>query len=404
MATTPDRPKRRMERTQTPGIYRVGSRYVVVTKYRGKQVKTFHRTIAEAREAKAARVRDPRPPSRVRFDDYAEGWLDAYRGRTKRGALAPSTRISYARTIAVDLIPHFRSTRLVEIGSQDVRALFTAMEKRKRSRSAVRQARVTLSTILATAAEDGLIPFNPVSGTRFVPSVRPSLEDEQAARERLRPLTRAEAAALLDAIPRDEDRLLIRFLMSTGLRIGELVGLRWVDADLGARPRVQVRSQIYRGERVPLKTATSRRDVPLSPYLADVLRAMRRDGYRGPDAPVFASTAGTPLNPSAVAGRIVKPAAKRIGLPWVHCHTFRRTAGAWLLQEGRTPVQVQRFLGHADAGFTLRSTYVGLVDEGVGDAALFDAALDAPRDPAALTREATQQPQDDAGHAPELAA
>ena len=393
-----------MERTQTPGIYRVGSRYVVVTKYRGKQVKTFHRTIAEAREAKAQRVRDPRPPSRIRLDDYASTWLDAYRGRTKRGALAPSTRELYERSIAVDLVPHFRATRLSEIGASDVRALFTAMEKRGRSPSRVRIARAVLSAMLATAAEDGHVQTNAARGVRFVPSVRPSLEEEQARRERLRPLTRAESAALLDAIGRDDDRLLIRFLMSTGLRIGEAIGLCWKHADLGAHPRVQVREQIHGGKRSALKTPSAVRDVPLSPYLADALRAMRRDRYAGPDAPVFATAAGTPLNPSAVHGRIVKPAARAIGLPWVHCHTLRRTAGSWLLQDGRTPVQVCRFLGHSDPGFTLRSTYVGLVDEGVGDVAIFDAALDAPRGVVAGTQKATRHPQDDAGCTPELVA
>ncbi len=392
-------PKRRMERTATPGIYSVGSRYVLVWKHRGRQHKQSFRTLAEAREAKAQRVRDPRPPSRVRFDDYAEGWLDGYRGRTKRGALAPSTRISYARTIAVDLAPYFRATRLIEIAASDVRALFTAMEKRGRTPSAIRNARAVLSAMLGSAAEDGLVQTNAARGVRYVPTTRPSLDDEQADRERLRPLTRAEAAALLDAIPRDADRLLIRFLLSTGLRIGEAIGLTWKHVDLGAQPKVLVREQVYAGKRTTLKTPSAVRDVPVSPVLADALRVLRRDFYAGPDAPVFASRVGTPRQASAVFGRILKPAAREIGLPWAHLHTLRRTAGAWLLQSGRTPVQVCRFLGHSDPGFTLRSTYVGLVDEGVGDVAIFDAALDT----AALTRRATHQPQDDAGHAPELA-
>jgi integrase len=155
---------------------------------------------------------------------------------------------------------------------------------------------------------------------------------------------------------------------------------------------VLVREQIYKGQRRSLKTASAIRDVPLSPYLADALRALRRDAYRAEGAPVFATAMGGPLNPSNIAGRVVKPAASAIGLPWIHCHTMRRTAGAWLLQAGRTPVQVQRFLGHADPGFTLRSTYVGLVDEGVGDAVLFDVALDG----GVSTPEATRYPQADA--------
>jgi integrase len=258
----------------------------------------------------------------------------------------------------------------------------------------VRAVTRVLSAMLATAAEDGLIAANPVRGVRYVPARRLTLDEQEAARERLRPLTRAEAAALLDAIPGERDRLVVRFLLSTGLRIGELVGLRWANVELGPTPRIRVVEQLHRGQRAPLKTPSARREVPLSPSLVEALTTMRRDQYGGEDGPVFASTVGTPLNPSAIAGRVIKPAARSIGLPWVHAHTLRRTCGAWLLQAGRTPVQVQRWLGHADPAFTLRSTYVGLIDEGVGDAALFDAALDAP---AEGNHEATGHPQAVAG-------
>jgi hypothetical protein len=89
---------------------------------------------------------------------------------------------------------------------------------------------------------------------------------------------------------------------------------------------------------------------------------------------------------------LLDSATNRFNASWIAslATTLRRTAGAWLWQERRTPIQVCRFLGHADPGFTLRSTYVGLVDEGVGDVGIFDAALGGnPR--------ATHHPQDDAG-------
>jgi integrase len=345
-----DQPKKagRLERTKTPGIYKRGDRYVVVWRYRGRQFKSSHRTLAEAREAKGKRQRDAAPPSRVRFDDYAERWVDEYRGRTKRGMISDSTRVGYRRAVADHLAPHFRGTRIDAITASDVRAMFGALEQKGVSPAGVRAITRVLSALMATAAEDGLIAANPVRGVRYVPARRPTLDEEQAARERLRPLTRAEAAALLDAIPGDRDRLVVRLLLSTGLRIGELVGLRWANVELGPTPRIRVIEQLHRGTRAALKTPSARREVPLSPALADALRVMRRDGYAGEDAPVFPTKVGTPLNPSAIAGRVIKPAARSIGLPWVHAHTLRRTAGAWLLQAGRTPVQVQRWLGHAD--------------------------------------------------------
>lgn len=68
--------------------------------------------------------------------------------------------------------------------------------------------------------------------------------------------------------------------MSAGLRIGEFVGLTWGKVDLGTSPRIRVVEQLQHGERTALKRPSARREVPLSPALADAQRAMRRDAYR----------------------------------------------------------------------------------------------------------------------------
>src|SRR5215203_2102896 len=102
MAATP-----KMERTRHTGIYKRGSRYVVVWRHRGRQYKSFHRTIEEAREAKGGRASgDRRPGSRQSFEDYARVWLDTYRGRTSRG-LSERTRRTYRRDMERWAIPYF---------------------------------------------------------------------------------------------------------------------------------------------------------------------------------------------------------------------------------------------------------------------------------------------------------
>src|SRR4051794_29278838 len=92
----------KLERTSYPGIYkrgtgkRGGKPYVVIFRHRGKQHKSFHRTLAEAKEAKGER--DHRqagaPPARVTFENYARAWVESYPGRTSRG-LSDTTRGSY---------------------------------------------------------------------------------------------------------------------------------------------------------------------------------------------------------------------------------------------------------------------------------------------------------------------
>src|SRR3954454_15093653 len=104
----PDR--RKLEKTQTPGIYRRGESYVVVGRdSRGKQVKRFARTLAEARVVKSELRTDVhrgeyRTLSRVTFADYAAGWLDSYNGRTRRG-VRPATLADYRRVIDDHAVP-----------------------------------------------------------------------------------------------------------------------------------------------------------------------------------------------------------------------------------------------------------------------------------------------------------
>src|SRR3954452_19317239 len=96
-----------MEKTRTPGIYKRGSRYVVVWRHRGRQHKSFHRTLEEAREAKGQRDSgDRRPASRQSFEEYATRWLDTYRGRTSRG-LTERTRRTYRRDVERWAVPYF---------------------------------------------------------------------------------------------------------------------------------------------------------------------------------------------------------------------------------------------------------------------------------------------------------
>src|SRR4051794_21860807 len=100
-------PQRRLLKTDVPGIYKRGTRYVAITQFRGKRVKSYHRTKAEARRAKAQRQAGARRTSREPFERYAQRWLIEYRGRTARG-IAPSTRAAYVLLFDIYVIPYFR--------------------------------------------------------------------------------------------------------------------------------------------------------------------------------------------------------------------------------------------------------------------------------------------------------
>lgn len=380
-----------MERTRTPGIYKRGSRYVVVWEHRGRQHKSSHRTLAEAKEAKGRRdAGDRRPASRDRFEEYAPRWLDTYRGRTSRG-LSERTRRTYRRDIERWAIPYFRGYRLEEVEPPDVRAFIGHLEAKGLRPASIRAIVAPLKAMYATAVEDGVVRSNPTVNVRI------GTDRDTEGRE-ARALTRAELARLLDNLP-ERWRLLFELLAHTGLRISEAIGLTWADVEFGDGPRLRVRRQDCRGEVGGLKSEHSRRDIPLSPGMAKRLWTLGAD--RPGTARVFTTVTAAPLNDGNLRRRVLGPATEAAGLgswdehgkwrSWVTPHTFRHTCASLLFEAGRDVKQVAVWLGHADPAFTLR-TYVHLMDEGVGDAAFMDEAVRggkwvARRDPQTATKE-----------------
>jgi len=220
-----------------------------------------------------------------------------------------------------------------------------------------------VKVLLATAAIHGDLPASPAAGMR-----------RKHSRERkVKVMTRTQLGLVLAALPA-EHRPLFTFLGQTGLRISEAMGLRWEDVELGTHPHVKVRRQLYKGTVGELKTAHSRRTVPLAPGMRDTLLALRGKRYGGPQAPVWATRRGQPLDAHNLRSRVLRPTVAALGLEWVGFHTFRHTCASLLFAGGKDVKVVQTWLGHADPGFTLR-TYVHLMDEGLGSADFLDAQV-----------------------------
>ena len=122
-----------------------------------------------------------------------------------------------------------------------------------------------------------------------------------------------------------------------------------------------------RGKLHPPKSRHGRRNVPLGAALVFDLRRHRSESeWPGDDDLVFVSEAGTPLHHSNMHGRILRPVAEEIGAPWAGFHTFRHTCASLLFERGANAVQVQRWLGHHSAAFTL-ATYVHLLGDSLGE-------------------------------------
>lgn len=383
----------KLKKTKTPGVYRRGGSYVVRYRHQGQERKRCVRTYDEARDLKATLSTDIRRGEYrelhgVTFAEYAAEWLDSYGGRTV-GGLRESTRDGYRWSLQT-AAPYFesRTARLSDIEPRDVRAYvawrFDAKAQgRELSVGTVRKHLATLKVLFATAVEDGLLRYNPAAQARVT---RPG--PVKIERTQVRAMDPDQLAAVLDTLDPDW-RPFFELLATTGLRIGEALELRWRDVDLGAK-RLSIGRQVYHGEVGPPKSSTGVRQVPLS--TATCRRLWRRQG--SPDALLFTGPRGGHVDRRWLARGVLDPATEAAGVPWVSFHTFRHTCASVLFAAGKSPKQVQVWLGHSDPAFTLR-VYVHLLDDGLGSADFLDGATwatNGPHEP--REREQTADPAD----------
>jgi integrase len=178
-----------------------------------------------------------------------------------------------------------------------------------------------------------------------------------------------------------DERLEAHYVLAvhTGMRQGELLALKWTDVDLKSG-RVSVRRTITKsGGRLLLgepKTAKCRRTITFTVGILNALRAhrkrqleemMQRAGLWQDHGLVFASEAGTLINPTNLRRRHFASLLKRAGLPAdTRFHDLRHTCATLLLGKGVHPKFVQELLGHANIGITL-DTYSHVIP-GMGDA------------------------------------
>lgn len=384
----PRKPTPVLEKTKTPGVYKRGGSYVV--RFRdpsGKARKRFARTFNEAKRLKASLTTDVgrgeyREVSRCTFADYAAEWMESYAGRTSRG-IREETRADYRKRLEADAIPFLGRMRLSDIEARDLDALAARVASRGVKPNTVRLALAPVKALLATAHQRGEIRSNPSAGYR-TRHTTPTVETVEGEPETpVKALDEDELARLLGELP-NEWRLFFEFLVQTGLRIGEAIELRWRDIE---GDYLQVSRRFYRGRVAPPKTSYGRRRLRLSPGLSQALWNLRKKTKAGDDELVFTAERGARIEQSNLASRVLKPAAAEAGVgewvetprgrraeTWVGCHTFRHTCASMLFREGWNAAQVQRWLGHHKASFTL-DTYIHLLVEDVPQPAFFDAKV-----------------------------
>lgn len=297
-------------------------------------------------------------PTKVTVAAFAETWLDS-----QVSLLRPRTHALYKANLTRHVLPRLGRRQLAAVTIDDIAALVAELTRAGLSPFTIKGILTPLGRMYAHAIRRGIVPANPVAGLDR--SERP-----RGGRREQRILSRDEIALLLAKAPKAY-RTLIAVAIFTGLRQGELLGLRWCDVDFDEGV-VRVRGQLGRdGVWSPFaKTDAGLRDVVLMPALGRLLRGRRASafatGHARPEDFVFASSVGSGLHYRNVARRGLDPAMRDAqldgdGRPRLRWHDLRHTMASLLIAQGHNVVYVSRQLGHSSPSVTL-DVYAHLFD------------------------------------------
>ncbi len=280
--------------------------------------------------------------------DWLTEWIDHVKAND---GTRPSTRSRYRAAIVNHLVPGLGTVKLDKLNARQIQRFLTT--RKGQSPASLIKIHGVLRAALSDAERMDLVPRN------VAKAVRPA----SLSRAERRTLTYEEARAFMISIERDRLGPLFTLAITTGLRRGELLGLRWADVDLvGCALRVRQALQRVEGQLqfVEPKTHRSARPLPLSALSVKALERQRvrqatdrlACGSTWKDRNlVFASTIGTPLEPRNVNRRFgeLRSAA---GLDWLHLHDLRHAFATFLLDQGEEMRTVMELLGHSTMRLT----------------------------------------------------
>jgi len=328
-----------------------GARRWVTCETRAQADAELAERIKESSQA-APLLRDPK----ITVKAYGEQWLAQLVGQVR-----PRTLTGYRDVFERYIEPELGALRLLKVHRGTVKALLGRLAAKGFSRDTVRLTRATLSVMLGDAVEDRLLAMNPVMQlARRGRRTNAGAVSKAERHKKITPLTYEQLATMLvtaaKTLPHREATLMLLFA-DAGLRTGEGLAVRWEDFDATGRT-LAIERAVSQGQVGPTKTDESR-TVDVTPRLASALVHLQAETEKDalvadvdPCPWIFPSSAGTPLDPSAVA-KVFRAVLREAGLPRFRLYDLRHTFATHLLAQGAPITYVAAQLGHAKPTTTL---------------------------------------------------
>ncbi len=324
----------------------------------GKQIfkNVLGKIQAEVKEKLKKALADSQRLDLAKQGKYTVGtWMDAWFENVAKIKVRPSSHQTYRGYIDNHIKPNIGNIPLEKLTTMELQKLYRKLltngrverieaEKQPKGLSAktVRNINQVISTAMDLAVAQKIIPENPTNACSL-----PRVEHKE-----MQTIPVEQLQVFLEEAKRSGVYEIYYIELSTGLRRGELLGLKWEDIDM-QQGIIRVRRQVSRIDgkivEAPLKTKNSYRAVTISPQAVEVLKTQKE---KTNDEYVFPSPNGGPISPDSV-NNMLHRVLDRAGIPKVCFHDLRHTFATLALQNGVDIKTVSGMLGHFSAGFTL---------------------------------------------------
>ncbi len=308
---------------------------------------------AKARLREMIRARDRNAtvrPAHTTLKDFIAIWLE----QVVKPNRATNTYSYYEALTRLYILPKLGRTPLGKLSATDIREWQAALLDEGVTGKNVKLANYALRTILRQAIKEELIETNAAL----------LVDPPRTERFEARPLEEDEVVTFLKAIQGKRHELVFLTAIGTGLRIGELLGLRWEDIDTERR-FIHVRGALHRvvGGQLQYKSTknvTSKATIAIPRFVADALHAHKKSYLEAEDKPasnfVFATNrTGAPPYPTTIL-RALREITEATKLPPIRFHDLRHTYGSMLLDMDVDLKAVSDMLRHRDIA-TTANTY-----------------------------------------------
>ena len=330
----------------------------------GKRRQQYFKKLQECRNWIAQAQFDDEHGNALRCDNpTVDAWYQYWIDEVKGNNIRYNTRRNYNERYERNVKPFIGNMLLADVKPIHCQHILNKMGEAY-ANSIIKQCRVVMRMMFDCAAENEIIPKNPVTKSVKCASGR--------KKKAPRVLTVAEQRAFLEAVKGTRSYNQFAFVLQTGLRTGEMVGLRWSDVDFDKKMIRICRTMEYRkcsGEwkTGDSKTKSGERAIPLTQEAYSILRDQKEKLKSLKVVPiefsdtVFLSERGTPIKNNAYDS-LIYYYCDRIGMKKFSMHTLRHTFATRCIEGGMRPKTLQMILGHANISMTM-DLYVHVTED-----------------------------------------